>query len=227
MMTCRHRILTWVALSAGLAGAATTATASNLLVDPGFEVNPLVNYGLVLGNFPAYEGDWGVEAATITGAQGGVTPPEGVQMLRMVDDGLVATQAFQVTDVTSYAGLIDSGGATVNLSALFDVDSNVPAASASVVLTFHSAATYGSQIGSPISSGITLDNLPVTWEPAYLSGPVPVGTRWLVSQVAYNNASLGGNPGYVDGARLDVLPEPATLGLLALGGVGVMVRRRR
>jgi hypothetical protein len=30
-----------------------------------------------------------------------------------------------------------------------------------------------------------------------------------------------------DDVNLDVIPEPATLGLLALGGVGMLLRRRR
>ncbi len=112
-------------MSLGLALATFTSSArANLLVDPGFEANPLTTASNVLNNFPTYQGQWGVESATITGVDGGVTPAQGTQMLRMTDDGLVATQAFQVTDVTVYAGLIDSGGATANLSALFNADKN-------------------------------------------------------------------------------------------------------
>jgi hypothetical protein len=211
--------------------ASTQSARANLLVDPGFEVNPLDTASNVLNFFATYQGIWGVEAATITSAENGVTPAQGVQMLRMVDDGLTTTQGFQVTDVTSYAALIDSGGATVNLSALFNVDKAVPAAVSAVYVQFFSAASYGSQIGSYIGSGLTLDTSPNTWETASISGGIPVGTRWLLSQVAYSDASLVGidgvgHPGYVDAADLTVVPEPASLGLLVLAAMALRRRPR-
>ena len=211
--------------------AFTTPAQANLLIDFGYEANPLTTDANVLGNFPGFQGVWGVEAATITGVDGGVTPPEGVKMLRMVDDGLVATQGFQVTDVTSYSALIDSGAATVGLSALLDVDTNVPAAVGGVSVLFFNASNFGSQIGTPITGNITLDALPGTWETASISGTIPVGTRWLLSQVAYGNASLIGSdgalhPGYVDAADLRIVPEPVSIGLLALGGLFAFNRRR-
>jgi hypothetical protein len=216
-----------------LAVAATTPSAwASLLVDPGYEVNPLTSYVNVLTDFTTYQGDWGAENGTITGFENGVTPPEGVKMLRMDDDGLITTQAFQVTDVNSYAGLIDSGSATVTLSALFDVDAHVPAALASVYIQFFSAANYGSQIGTGLGGPLSLDNLDTTWEAAAVTTPVPVGTRWLLSQVSYNNASLIGDdgiihPGYVDAADLRIVPEPTTLGLFSLGLFALLRRRNR
>ena len=222
----RNLTLVCAALLVAITASAPVAQA-NLLVDPGYETNPVVSLGLVLGFFSTFQGQWGVEVATITGVDGGVTPAAGNRMLRMADDGLIATQAVQVTDVTSYAALIDSGGATVNLSALFNADSNVPAAVGSVVVSFFSAANNGSGIGSPSSAALTLDGTPSTWEALSTSGAIPIGTRWLSSQVAYNNASLLGNPGYVDAADLTIVPEPATLSLLVLGGLAVLRRRSR
>ena len=73
------------ALSLGIAAFAPAAGA-NLLIDPSFEANPLDTAANILGNFPAFQGVWGVEAATITGVDGGVTPALGSKMLRMVDD---------------------------------------------------------------------------------------------------------------------------------------------
>ncbi len=198
---------------------------ANLLVDPGFELNPLTSYLNVLNNFPGYQGVWGVEAATITGVDGGVTPAAGSKMLRMVSDGLITTQAFQTTDVSSWAGAIDSGLGIVSLGALFNA--NLPAATGGVIVMFFSAANYGSQIGSPLAANITLDSLPGTWESASVSGAIPVGTRWLVSQVLYSNASLAGQAGYVDEADLRVVPEPASgLFLACTAAVAVLSRRK-
>ncbi len=212
--------------------AATPGAFANLLVDPGFELNPLDTAGNVLNNFTTYQGIWGVESAIITGAENGVTPPEGVKMLRMTDDGLIATQGFQVTDVTSYAGLIDSGNAIVSASALLNVDASVPAAIGGVTVMFFSAASYGSPIGTPITGNVNpLDVNPNTWETASVVGSIPVGTRWLVTQVAYSNASLIGvdgtiHPGYVDAADLRIVPEPASIGLLALAATALRRGRR-
>ncbi len=197
------------------------------LVDPGFESNPLTSYSNVLTNFPGYQGVWGVEAATITGVDGGVTPASGAKMLRMVDDGLVATQAFQSTDVTALAGIIDAGGATAGLSALFNAGPNVPAGSAAVSLRFFSTSNWGSLIGGPVVGTLSLDNSAATWESALVTAPIPVGTRWVMTEVLYNNASLLGNPGYVDDAALRITPEPASVALLALGGLAALRRRRR
>ena len=225
-----NRILACLSLVLALA-ASTQTSQANLLVDPGFELNPLDTASNVLNFFATYQGVWGVEVATIVTAENGVTPAQGAKMLRMVDDGLIATQGFQVTDVTSYAGLIDSGGGTVNLSALFNVDKGVPAAVSAVYVQFFSAANYGSQIGSYIGGGLSLDNSPNTWETASVSGAIPVGTRWILSQVAYSDASLMGvdglsHPGYVDAANFTITPEPANIGLLVLGVIGMWMRRR-
>jgi hypothetical protein len=201
--------------------AIAVSANANVLVDPGFEVNPLDTAYNVLNFFATYQGVWGVENATITGVDGGVTPIQGVKMLRMDYTGSY-TQGFQITDVTSYAAIIDSGGATANLSALFNVDKNIPAALGAVGVSFFTASNYGSLIGGSPTASLTLDNSNNTWQSILVSSPIPVGTRWMLSQVAYNDASLLGidgnyGAGYVDAADLTIVPEPATLGLLALG----------
>jgi len=231
MITRTNRIVVTAALVLAAAAAVRPAQAYPL-VDPGFELNPLTNYANVLTDFTTYQGVWGVENATIVNAENGVTPPEGVKMLRMVDDGLVTTQGFQVMDVSSFAGPIDSGAATFGLSAFFNVDQFVPAAVSAVYVQFFSAANYASQIGLGTSSNLSLDGLDTTWEAASVSGAIPVNTRWILAQVAYSNASLIGSdgvvhPGYVDAADFRIIPEPASLGLLLLGAASMMWTRRR
>ena len=230
MNTHRNLIAACICLLLVFAASAQPAGA-NLLVDPGFELNPLDTAANVLGNFPLYQGVWGVEAATIVVAENTVTPPQGVKMLRMVDDGQGGTtQGMQVTDVTSYATLIDSGGATVNMSALFDAHPKLPAAIGGVYVSFFTANYYGS-LTTFIGNTLTLDTAPSTWEPISVSGAIPAGTRWLLSQVVYSDASLLGSdgvsyPSYVDAADLSITPEPASLGLLAFAALALWTRRR-
>jgi hypothetical protein len=204
-----------------------------LLVDPGFESNPLTTAFNVLNNFATYQGQWGVEVAAIVGAENSITPAQGVNMLRMDDDGISWTQAFQATDVSAYAATIDAGGVSINAGALFNAHPHLSAALSNISVLFFSAANWGSQIGSPITSNLTLDALPNTWETNLAIGTLPVGTRWLITQVAFQNASLLGAdgvmyPGYVDAADVSIkVPEPATLSLLGLGVFTLLGRRRR
>lgn len=207
-----------------IALATASANAANLLVDPGFELNPLNNYSTVLNNFSTYQGDWGVENSTITGAVGGVTPAGGVKMLSMFDDGLSITQAWQVTDVSGIPS-ISGGSATFTLSALFNAE-NVPAARASIFMQFFTGPGLGFEIpSSQLSMSLNLDNNPSTWESISVSGGIPASTTWMVSQVGYWNATMGGQPGYVDVGDFTIIPAPGSIA--AVGVSGLLASRRR
>ena len=218
-------------LSGGLLALAvgTAPSAQAVLVDPSYENNPLTTIANVLGNFPLFQNQWGHENSTITAAVGLVVPPDGKLMLSMLDDGLIATQTVQAVDVSAFSAMISSG-AIFNMSALFDTQ-NPGSAIGGVALQFFAMSNYGSQIGSGIIGTITVDTNPATWQPASVTGVVPLGTTWMVAQVLYNNASLANHPGYVDQAELRIspIPEPGTFGLMLFGGlaVGLMLRRAR
>ena len=148
-------------------------------------------------------------------------------MLSMTGSG-GTYQTAQVTDVSSYAALISSGGAIVNLSALFNTPTGVSSAVAGVIVQFLSGTNYNTDQISTINGGITLDGDSKTWEQASLSAAIPTNTAWIVSQVFYNAAPLGSNPGFVDAASLTIepVPEPGTA-LFGVACVGVAALRRR
>ncbi|MCE9619236.1 MAG: hypothetical protein K8R92_04940 [Planctomycetes bacterium] len=206
---------------------------ANLLVNPGFEVNSTTSYVNVLTNFTGFQGIWGPEVGTITGPNGGVIPAGGVQMMKLDDDGLSYTQCFQTTDVSSYSASINAGIAQATLQALFTTGQTLNGSIAAVSLQFFGGASYGTQIGTGISFAMPLDGSAATWQNVLVTGMIPVGTTWILSQVMYNNASLLASDGvvysgYVDDADLDIrlVPAPGAFGLVTLAGAFAARRRR-
>ncbi|MBI1304486.1 MAG: hypothetical protein GC172_11980 [Phycisphaera sp.] len=213
-------------LAAFAAGLAFQGVANaNILNNPGFETATTTTVSNVLGNFTGFQGIWAPEMGSITTATLGVTPAAGARMLGMTNDGLTATQSFQAVDVTAYSALINSGTATMNASALFNTNGGYTGAQGSIVVQFFTAASYGSLIGNSGFGSLALDANPLSWETNSVSSAIPVGTTWMLFQVAYGNASIGNNTGFVDNAFLEIVPSPGAIALLGLGGL--VGRRRR
>lgn len=220
--------------SLGLGGAnlAQALTTANLLTDPGWNTpltNPLISYLNVLGS-PYTQNTWGDENSSVVGPENGVTPLEGNGMLRMDDDGLTVTQIWQRVDVSTYATGIDAGLATADLSGWFNLPAGFAGGVGSANLGFVNASNVpisGLNLTTVSIGG--LDGNPLTWQ-QLLNGsvPVPVGTRILEAQFNYVNATMQGQPGYVDAAdlRLTVIPEPTTGLLMLLGLVAIAIKRR-
>lgn len=201
--TVGSRLVSAVALSLAVHVVPVQAQGPNLLVDPGFENNPLESAHNVLNYFEQYQGFWGPENGSIVGQVGPVIPPEGTKMLQMRDDGGVTTAAYQVTDLIAYAALIDAGQATLTLSSVFNADPSVATPRGNVVCffyavpDFYSARTY-------ISDSRLLDADPRTWEQATVSGRIPVGTRWILSEASFSNDWMQGLPGYADSTEVTI-----------------------
>jgi hypothetical protein len=212
-----------IAASATIAGQASAV----LLTNPGFEISAFTSASNVLNNFTGFQGVWGIEVGGITVAALGVTPAAGNNMLGMTDDGLSYTQTFQAVDVSSYAALINSGNATVNANALYNTNGGYTGAFALVNVMFFSASNFGSMLGNSGNGTLNLDANPNTWEQASISSLIPVGTTWLVYQVAYQNASIFTNTGFVDQTYMDITAVPAPGAIALVGLAGFVGRRRR
>ena len=202
-------------------------SAHAVLTNAGFETPTTTSASNVLNNFPGFAGIWGPEMGSITTATMGVTPFQGSRMLQMTDDGLSYTQTFQAVDVTSFSGLINAGQAQLVATAMLNTNGGYTGAFGLVNVMYFSGSTWGSMIGNSGNGTLFLDANPQTWEGASVTSMIPVGTTWLVYQVAFQNASIGTNTGFVDLAGIDIrqVPAPGAIALLGLAGLGA--RRRR
>jgi hypothetical protein len=203
-----------------LAIAATTPAAANLLVDPEFDgIPPLTTMAAVFppSGFSTY-GQWGAEFGAIVTAQDSVTPLTATTMLAESAGSPNYTQTAQVTDVSSYPA-----GSTFTLSAYFNA--NVPSALAFVNMSFYDASyTY---LGDLSSSPGAIDGNPATWEQKSLTTNAPLTTKYIISQVMYDENSMLTSDGlvhagYVDSASLTRVPEPGTIVLLLGGLTGLL-----
>ncbi|MCA9278144.1 MAG: hypothetical protein H6815_05055 [Phycisphaeraceae bacterium] len=209
----------------GMVVAALASGAQAQLVDPGFESNALGVYTTVLNNFTTQQGIWAPESGARVGTTGAVTPASGNFMLQMNQNGGVVTQAWQVTDMAPYAAAISAGTATFNLDALFNSEGQ-PSPQGYIRLNFYSGPSLSNYTSSISSGTFTLDNTPTTWENFSATGTIPIGTTWVTTEFGFVNSTMGGFPGFVDNARLQIVPAPGPVSLMAAAGL-IAVRRRR
>ena len=207
---------TWMKSSVACAALVLALAASvppamaNDVIDPSFENEsaPFLLPGLAGVVSPVFTpGFWGAENATIVTAENNVTPWCDVQMLRMENEGGVVTQAFQAIDVSADSLCIDSQHARVSLSAWLnttDSAAGLPPVEGGVTLFFYPCATCWGGVVPYIGTPITLDNSPGTWQQSLVTGTIPPGTRWLLVQTGFSDATLQGRPGYVDCVDLSI-----------------------
>lgn len=228
------RLILAALIVASATSGAHAFTTANLLVDPSFENPVLTPFIQILGP-PYTTGVWGGENAANVGPTAGVSPNSGLLMHRQDDDGLTATQSWQLVNVSAYTAAINANNAFVNFSALFNVPADVPAAVGSIGVSFFDASQTA--VPPPFTAApANPDSNTATWQSYGLSGvPVPATTQYIRLQLAYANATMvnsqGQNrPGFEDDASLTlrIVPEPSSIALGAIALIGtVWVRRRR
>ena len=224
-----------LAAAMGCGACVPTCLAINELADPSFELPvPIQLSSSVPTNLLLSHGQWGsqngVKVGGFFGGQtDGIVPFDGVVMDRMVSTGDVSgiTRTYQALDLTPYHSLIDSGQATIEGSERF----NAPFAGAVAIMSieyFDGSGFYdaGHQTGLPSMGSLGLDSDLANWDILTVGASVPVNTRWVLFSVGFQNASLGSGAGYADFNNVSIGPTPGTAGLLGLGAL-VGLRRRR
>ena len=216
---------------------------ANPISNPGFETMEGTS-----GEYPSATGNWEGDISEIVTSENGVLPFEGSNMLHFIyaagDYGAhstIASQVKQTVDMSAYADQITSGNAVARLSAYFnrilgDVQTDTRFtvridAFAGEVNNYVNLARNQQQLAYS-QVGIFSDSDTSTWEMAETELLVPTNTDFLAIQVSaveniYNDTSgIEFDGHYCDMVSLEIVPEPATLSLLAFGGLALLRKRK-
>jgi len=215
------KVLTAIAglAAAALVHAATSAVqASVTLTNPGFET-PAVTSG---GEAPGAGTGWtpynAVFTENVTG-RGNLTSHEGSQVIKTFGGGSGVFQDIPVTPGQSWTA-----------SSWAEVSASDPPAAGQFgqLLIIYRDPSNTSQVGSTLASQmVTGGTTPLdVWQQGTLSGTVPAGVGFIRYQL--NEGSPAGGAVFFDDNNLTfVVPEPASLGLIGLGGLLALRRRSR
>lgn len=235
MRSVRGAAVSGLVVAGGFCGAASGAVVNN----PGFEVGVAAPGAPIVAN-------WCYDNHAFVTAENGITPAAGQRMLKFVSTsptgpGGVVCDVFQAIDLSSPAdqAVITGGGASLNVSALFNRVLDTPAPSivdtrfriGLFAATSFANAQSLTNIGSNYVDLYSDSNL-ATWETINNTLALPTSTQWAVIHLAAVENVLDENSGiefqghYADEVRLTLVPAPGSMALVGLGGV-LCARRRR
>jgi PEP-CTERM motif len=228
MNTCVRVLVACAGLLLVVASKVPSALANtplnvNLLANPGFENGPgsvSANFVPVLTYPNPTTGQWAAESSFVEGTDPnwGQLVHSGSYMMAMNGPGTSDySQAWQNTAITGDVG------DTVTVSAWFAA----PQPGSVAIVDAFCFDANGNQVGTTIGQGAAL-SASNTWTEFSYSGTIPANTSYILTQVAYENATRvdGGNSpfagGFVDDTSLTITPEPGTLTLLGTGAVALV-----
>ena len=208
MKTRKYTILPLAAL-AGLAIATSSANAATLSFTDSFETDS------GWSSYNTYNHSSGYTLTPPTGA--------GAKYWHNLSDGV---QDIALTPTVD----IDAGGGTYSVSIWLGSYTQIDRGQFRLLWLDGSSAPIGAA-AETFDGGTIVTN--GEWQQFVGSGTVPVGARFasLIMEDSPTAGTSGSNDGYFDLLDLEVttaaIPEPSSMALLGLGGLGVLLRRRR
>ena len=213
---------------------------ANLITNPGFEVTEGTHA------YPNQYGDWAGDSSTmIVSNADGILPYQGSQMLKFNFTGweshaqtAISSQIYQLIDISSYSSIVASGNAVVNASAFFNRVAYDQETDTEFYIRLFALAgsptgfNASSNILDVVSEYIETDFYSSTWEKAEAELALPVNTDYVAICIAAKEDIHNDTYGvefdghYADCVSLEIVPEPATVVLLAIGGV-LLGRKRK
>lgn len=214
----RSSFLSIAAAVAVTASFGVGSAQANLLANPGFE-NPSTAPGVEYFGAPGWTA-FGGGTFTINN----VVEPNthgGTQTLKTFGGTSGVFQQFPAAPGQSWT----ASAWMLNSS----LDQMVGQQVAAVNIEWHNA---GGQIGFDLGPAITSATAANVWQQSSLTATAPAGTE--LARIVLITGNFGAGSGFGGAPRFDdasfaqtVIPEPATFGVLAAAGAGLLARRRR
>lgn len=236
----RRLLRTTLLFTCGCVAAIGSTATAGLVTNPSFETLEETHINGDPG-LPSTYGDWGGDLSAIVTAENGITPRTGSRMLRFDATGntansdLVSSQVWQWLDITPYQDLISMGRAEAVVSAWFNRVQGDSQTDTSQGISLYAFKGNMWDLKNSIGYGLSVrtDGDVSTWEEAAGTWRLPTDTKYLAVELfAYENVKNDGTFPEFDGHYADdafvairdtAIPEPSTVVLALLGGLGLVV----
>lgn len=187
------------------------ASGGNLLINPEFAA------AIEVGTLPIGPGNWRGDVASVVPAENGISPLSAPQMLKFIATGnasstnTVASQQWQIVDMSAFDSLIAAGRARADASVWFNRVVGTASTDRRFDLRLLAFDGLTSELPNRFAAGSWLAQQTTSlttggaqWQQALASMVLPPGTRYVLFEIyAYEDVSNEGTTAEFDGHYAD------------------------